>query len=46
MASIVNQANFAQAYGLEVVNGAALARIIGLTKMLESFIWDPSASIN
>lgn len=38
---VVNQADFLRAYGLEVVNVTNSVGIIGLSKKLESFIWDP-----
>ncbi|KAH0661101.1 hypothetical protein KY290_027069 [Solanum tuberosum] len=43
---VVNQTNYIRAYGLEVVNETGPFKIIGLIKMLESFIWDPGPTIN
>jgi len=42
----VNQTNYLRAYGLEVMNEAGPFKIIGLIKMLESFIWDPGLNSN
>ncbi|KAH0706201.1 hypothetical protein KY285_010699 [Solanum tuberosum] len=43
---VVNQVDFVRAYVLQVVNGADLDGIIGPSKILESFIWDPGPIIN
>lgn len=42
----MNQVDFVRAYVLEVVNGVDLDGIIGPSKILESFIWDPGPIIN
>lgn len=43
---VVNQVDFVRAYVLVVVNGADLDGIIGLSKILEGFIWDPGPIIH
>ncbi|WMV35837.1 hypothetical protein MTR67_029222 [Solanum verrucosum] len=43
---VVNQVDFVLTYVLEVVNRADLDRIIGPSKILEGFIWDPGPIIN
>lgn len=44
--TVMNQVDFVRAYVLEVMNGVDLDGIIGPSKILESFIWDPGPIIN
>uniref|UniRef100_A0A0V0GUT5 Putative ovule protein n=1 Tax=Solanum chacoense TaxID=4108 RepID=A0A0V0GUT5_SOLCH len=43
---VVNETNYIRAYVLKGVNETGPFKIIGLIKMLESFIWDPGPIIN
>ncbi|WMV27260.1 hypothetical protein MTR67_020645 [Solanum verrucosum] len=43
---VVNQVDFVRAYVLEVVNGSDLDEILGPSKILEGFIWDPGPIIH